>query len=136
MDTGLAAQRHRSTAGRKDESVTQRPLPKTVTPLPDELGSGWLTRLVVANYCKANDLVAHIELETRQVATQDFEVATAAAEKISMAARVAPEIVRTLTFAEMTQTEALLTAQVPFQACPDCSQSGLALKHWRQAYIA
>lgn len=116
--------------------MTQRPLPKTVMPLADELLSGWLTRLAVINHCEVDELLAHIEVETRQAAMLDFEVelATATAERVSIAARVDPETVKSLSFGAMTQIEALLTAQVPFQACPDCSRRGIALKHWRQAW--
>ena len=116
--------------------MTQRPLPKTVMPLADELLSGWLMRLAVTNHCEVDELLAHIEVETRQVAMLDFDVelAAATAEKVSIAARVEPETVKSLSFGEMTQAEALMTAQVPFQACPDCSRRGIALKHWRQAW--
>jgi hypothetical protein len=54
--------------------VTQRPLPKTVTPLADELLSGWLTRLAVTNHCEVDELLAHIGVDTRQVAMLDFDV--------------------------------------------------------------
>ena len=116
--------------------MTQRPLPKTVMPLADELLSGWLMRLAVTNHCEVDELLAHIEVETRQAAMLDFDVelAAATAEKVSIAARVEPETVKSLSFGEMTQAEALMTAQVPFQACPDCSRRGIALKHWRQAW--
>ena len=116
--------------------MKQRPLPKTVTPLADELLSGWLTRLAVANHCEVDELLAHIGVDTRQVAMLDFEVEVAAttAEKISIAARVAAETVQSLTFGTMTQTEALMTAQVAFQSCPDCSRRGIALKQWRKLW--
>lgn len=116
--------------------MSQRPLPKTVTPLADELLSGWLTRLAVANHCEVDELLGHIGVDTRQVAMLDFEVEVAAttAEKISIAARVAAETVQSLTFGTMTQTEALMTAQVAFQSCPDCSRRGIALKQWRKLW--
>ena len=112
------------------------PLPKTVTPLADELLSGWLTRLAVTNHCEVDELLAHIGVDTRQVAMLDFEVEVAAtiAEKISIAARVAAETVQSLTFGTMTQDEALMTAQVAFQSCPDCSRRGIALKQWRKLW--
>lgn len=34
----------------------------------------------------------------------------------------------------MSQAEALLTPQAPFQSCRECSRRGLALRHWRQAW--
>ena len=34
----------------------------------------------------------------------------------------------------MTETEALMTAQVAFQSCPDCSRRGIALKQWRKLW--
>jgi len=115
--------------------LSQRPLPKTVTPLADELLSGWLTRLAVTNHCEVDELLAHIGVDTRQVAMLDFEtkVAATTAEKISIAARVAAETVQSLTFGTMTETEALMTAQVAFQ-CPDCSRRGIALKQWRKLW--
>jgi hypothetical protein len=58
--------------------VKPRPLPKTVTPLADELLSGWLTRLAVTNHCEVDELLAHIEVDTGQVAMLDFEVEVAA----------------------------------------------------------
>jgi hypothetical protein len=114
--------------------VKQRPLQKTVTPLADELLSGWLTRLAVTNHCQTDELLAHMGGATRQVAMLDFEVEAAAttAEKISIAARVAAETVQSLAFGAMTKTEALMTAQVAFQSCPDCSRRGIALKQWRK----
>ena len=116
--------------------MKQRPLPKTVTPLADELLSGWLTRLAVTNHCEADELLAHIGVDTRQAAMLDFDVEVDAntAEKISIAARVVAETVQSLTFGTMTQTEALMTAQVAFQSCPDCSRRGIALKQWRKLW--
>jgi hypothetical protein len=111
-------------------------LPKTVTPLADELLSGWLTRLAVANHCEVDELLAHIGVDTRQAAMLDFDVEVDAntADKISIAARVAAETVQSLTFGTMTQTEALMTAPVAFQSCPDCSRRGIALKQWRKLW--
>jgi hypothetical protein len=77
--------------------------------LPDELLSGWLSRLAAANYCDDAELLAHIEIDTTHGASLDFNVDAAAAEKISDAARTNPDIVRSLTFPTMTPAEALLT---------------------------
>lgn len=116
--------------------MKQRPLPKTVTPLADELLSGWLTRLAVTNHCEVDELLTHIGVDMRQVANLDFEVEVAptTAAKISTAARVTAETVQSLTFGAMTRTEAMLTAQVAFQSCPDCSRRGIALKQWRKLW--
>ena len=116
--------------------MKQCPLPKTVTPLADELLSGWLTRLAATNHCDVDELLAHIGVDARQAAMLDFEVEVAAttAEKISIAARVAAETVQSLAFGAMTQIEALMTAQVAFQSCPDCSRRGIALKQWRKLW--
>lgn len=114
--------------------MTLRPLPKTVAPLPDELLSGWLSRLAASNYCEVVELLTHVGIEARHAATLDFEVGAVAAARISIAARVDPETVQSMTFAGITKTEMQLTAQVPFQACPACALRGLALKHWRQAW--
>ena len=136
MDTGLVAPCERPTATREGQSVKQRPLPKTVAPLVGELLSGWLTRLAVTNHCEVDELLAHIGVDTRQAAMLDFDVEVDAntAEKISIAARVTAETVQSLTFGTMTQTEALMTAQVAFQSCPDCSRRGIALKQWRKLW--
>lgn len=109
--------------------MTPRPLPKTVAPVSDELLSGWLSRLAAANYCDVAELLAHFEIDTRHGATLDFDVDAAVAERISLATRVAPEIVRSLSFGTMSPPEALLTAQVPFQSCAECSRRGLSLRH-------
>lgn len=114
--------------------MTLRPLPKTVAPVPDELLSGWLIRLATTNYCEVDELLAHIGLAVRHPATLDFEVDLATFEKIAIAARLDPETVGSLIFPPMSQAEALLTAQFPFQSCPDCSRRGLALRHWRRAW--
>lgn len=114
--------------------MTPRPLPKTVVPLPDELLSGWLSRLAAANYCDDAELLAHIEIDTTYGTALDFSIDAAAAEKIASAARVAPDVVRSLTFPAMTPREASLTAQMPFQHCRQCSREGLSLRHWRRAW--
>lgn len=114
--------------------MKSRPLPKTVAPLPDELLSGWLSRLAAANYCNDAELLAHIEIDTRHGAALDFDVDATAAEKIANAARVDPDVVRSLTFPAMTPREASLTAQMPFQHCLQCSRDGLSLRHWRRAW--
>lgn len=115
--------------------MTQRPLPKTVMPLADELLSGWLMRLAVTNHCEVDELLAHIEVETRQAAMLDFDVelAAATAEKVSIAARVEPETVKSLSFGEMTQAEALMTAQVRSKRVPTApdaaSRSNIGGRH-------
>ena len=116
--------------------MTPRPLPKTVTPLSDELLSGWLTRLAVTNHCEVDELLAHIGVDTRQAAMLDFdvEVDAATAAKISIAARIGSETVKSLCFGAMTETEALMAAQVAFQSCTDCARRGIALKHWRHTW--
>ncbi|WP_149789484.1 TniQ family protein [Lutimaribacter pacificus] len=114
--------------------MTPRPLPKTVAPLPDELLSGWLSRLAAANYCDDAELLAHIKIDTTHGTALDFKVDAAAVEKIANAARVDADIVRSLTFPAMTQREASLTAQMPFQHCLQCSRKGLSLRHWRRAW--
>lgn len=114
--------------------MTPRPLPKTVAPVPDELLSGWLSRLAAANYCDDAELLAHIEIDTTHGNALDFNVDAAAAEKIASAARVAPDVVRSLAFPAMTPREAALTAQMPFQHCLQCSREGLSLRHWRRAW--
>lgn len=111
-----------------------KPLPKTVAPLPDELLSGWLSRLAAANYCSDAELLAHIEIDTTHGTALDFSIDAAAAKKIANAARVAPDVVRSLTFPAMTPREASLTAQMPFQHCLQCSREGLSLRHWRRAW--
>ncbi|WP_244906233.1 TniQ family protein [Celeribacter ethanolicus] len=112
--------------------MTPRPLPKTVAPLPDELLSGWLSRLAAANYCDDAELLAHIEVDTTHGTALDFSIDAAAAEKIASAARVSPDVVRSLTFPAITPGEASLTAQMPFQHCLQCSREGLSLRHWRR----
>jgi hypothetical protein len=109
-------------------------LPKTVAPLPDELLSGWLARLAAANYCEVGELLAHVEIDARHAVTLDFELEAGAAERIAAAARVDPETVQSLTFPELTQSETLPTAQIPFQSCALCAKRGIALKHWRRVW--
>ena len=114
--------------------MTLRPLSRTVAPLPDELLSGWLSRLAASNHCEIAELLTHIGIDTRHVATLDFEVEAVATVRFSIAGRVVPETVQSMTFAAKTKTELMLTAQVPFQTCPACSPLGPALKHWRRAW--
>ena len=78
------------------------PLPKTVAPLPDELLSGWLSRLAAANYCDDAELLAHLRIDTAHGTALDFNVDAAAAAKIANAARVNPDVVRSLTFPALT----------------------------------
>ena len=59
-----------------------KPLPKTVAPLPDELLSGWLSRLAAANYCDDAELLAHIEVNITHGTALDFSSDAATAEKI------------------------------------------------------
>jgi len=89
----------------------------------------------VTNHCEVDELLAHIDellahigVEIGQAAMLDFEVerAVATAEKISIAARIDPETVQSLSFGAMAQTQPLLTAEVAFQSCPDCSRHGIA----------
>ena len=91
------------------------PLPKTVAPLPDELLSGWLSRLAAANYCDDAELLAHLRIDTAHGTALNFNVDAAAAAKIANAARIDPDVVRSLPFPAMTTREASLTAQIPFQ---------------------
>jgi hypothetical protein len=114
--------------------VKPHPLPKTVAPLPDELLSGWLSRLAAANYCDDAELLAHLRIDTAHGTALNFNVDAAAAAKIANAARIDPDVVRSLTFPAMTTREASLTAQIPFQHCLQCSREGLSLKHWRRAW--
>ncbi|MCZ4258415.1 TniQ family protein [Sulfitobacter sp. G21635-S1] len=111
-----------------------RSLPKTVAPLPDELLSGWLSRLAAANYCDDAELLAHLRIDTAHGTALNFNVDAAAAAKIANAARIDPDVVRSLTFPAMTPREASLTAQMPFQHCLQCSREGLSLRHWRRAW--
>jgi len=114
--------------------VKPRPLPKTVAPIPDELLSSWLSRLAAANYCDDAELLAHLKIDIAHGTALDFSVDAVAVEKIANAARVDPDVVRSLTFPAMTPREASLTAQMPFQHCLQCSREGLLLRHWRRAW--
>ncbi|MEI5680703.1 TniQ family protein [Mesorhizobium sp. CCNWLW179-1] len=134
MDAGLVTPCAGSAPTRKVRGLTLRPLPKTVAPVPDELLTGWLTRLAATNYCAFLELLAHVEIEGWHSFTLDFELEATAAERIAVAARVDPAIVQSLTFPALSLTEAVLTARIPFQSCPECSRRGLALKHWRRAW--
>lgn len=122
------------TAAREGQSLTPRPLRKTVTPLKGELLSGWLTRLAVTNHYEVDALLTHNGVNTRHAAMLDFDVEADAttAEKISIAARVIAETVQSLSFGAMTQSEARMTARVACQPCPDGSRRGITLKQWRQ----
>ena len=117
MDAGLVASRVRWAAAREVPGVKPRPLPKTVAPMPDELLSSWLSRLAAANYCDDAELLAHMKIDIAHGTALDFSIDAATAEKIANAARVAPDVVRSLAFPAMTAREASLTAQIPFQHC-------------------
>ena len=114
--------------------MKRRPLPITVTPVPDELLSGWLSRLAALNHCKVADLLAHIGIDAKYAAALDRDIDRLAAHRISVAARIYPAFVLSMTFAAMPEAEMRLTAQVPFQACPNCADCGLELRHWRRAW--
>lgn len=111
-----------------------RPLPITLAPHPDELLSGWLARLAAANHCAFTELLAHIGIDGRYADILDFELAIGAADSIASVARLPTALVKSLTFPALSPIEAALTARTSFQSCPNCSRSGLALKHWRQAW--
>jgi hypothetical protein len=135
MDAGLVTPCAGSAAARKVWGLTLRPLPKTVSPHPDELLSSWLARLAAANYCDFVDLLAHIGIDSHHTIMLDFALETEAAERIAVIARTDVDRVQSLLFPVLTQTEAALTAQVPLHTCPNCSRQGLALKHWRRAWV-
>ena len=90
--------------------MTLRPLPKTVAPVRDELLSGWLARLAATNYCDLVELLAHVGIDSRHAVMLDFELDARAAERIAIAARVDPTIVRSLIFPKLTPKEAALPA--------------------------
>ena len=115
--------------------MTPRPLPKIVVPFADELLSGWLARLANFNYCDLVDLLAHVVVDGRYVDVLDFGIEDSAALRIAAVARTDFELVHSLTISAATPLEAALTAQFPFQTCPVCSLHGLALKHWRRAWV-
>ncbi len=114
--------------------MKRRPLPITVTPVPDELLSGWLSRLAASNHCEVADLLVHIGIDAKYAAALDDGIDMLDADRISVAARIYPAFVLSMTFAAMPEAEMRLTAQVPFQACPNCADGGLELRHWRRAW--
>lgn len=114
--------------------MKHRPLPITVTPVPDELLSGWLSRLAASNHCKVVDLLVHIGIDAKYSAALDHGIDMLDADRISVAARIDPALVLSMTFAAMPEPELRLTAQLPFQACPNCADGGVALRHWRRAW--
>lgn len=111
-----------------------RPLPISVAPVPDELLSGWLSRLAASNHCEVADLLVHIGVDAKYAAALDHGIDMLDADRISAAARIDPELVSSMTFAAMPEAEMRLTAHVPFQACPNCADGDLALRHWRRAW--
>lgn len=114
--------------------MKRRPLPISVTPVPDELLSGWLSRLAVSNHCEVADLLVHIGIDAKYAAALDHGIDALDADRISAAARIDPALVSSMTFAAMPETEMRLTAYVPFQACPNCADGGLELRHWRKVW--
>ena len=114
--------------------MTYRPLPKTVAPMPDELLSGWLSRLAASNHCEVAELLGHIGIDARHVTALDHDIGVVAADRISVAGRIDPACAMSMTFAAVPEAEMQLIAQVPFQTCPACTVRGLALKHWRRAW--
>ena len=114
--------------------MKHRPLPITVTPVPDELLSGWLSRLAASNHCEVGDLLVHIGIDAKYAAALDHGIDMLEADRISVAARIDPALVLSMTFAAMPEPELRLTAQVPFQACPNCADGGLELRNWRRAW--
>lgn len=114
--------------------MKHRPLPITVTPVPDELLSGWLSRLADSNHCEVADLLVHIGIHEKYAAALDFDLDMRAADRIAEAARANPVFVPCMTFTAMPEAELRLTAQVSFQACPNCADRGLELRHWRRVW--
>jgi hypothetical protein len=114
--------------------MKRRPLPMSVTPVPDELLSGWLSRLAASNHCEVADLLVHIGIDARYAAALDHGIDMQDADRISAAARIEPAFVQSMTFAAMPEAEMRFIAQVPFQACPNCADGGLELRHWRRAW--
>ena len=112
--------------------MKHRPLPITVTPVPEELLSGWLSRLAASNHCEVGDLLVHIGIDAKYAAALDFDLDMLVADRISVAARFDPAFVSSMTFVAIPEAEMWLTAQVPFQACPNCADGGVALRHWRK----
>lgn len=111
-----------------------RPLPISAAPVPDELLSGWLSRLAASNHCEVADLLTHIGIDAKYAAALDHDIDRLAADRISAAARIDPRLVPSMTFAAMPEAQMRLTAQVPFQNCPNCADGGLELRHWRRAW--
>jgi putative hemolysin len=114
--------------------MKRRPLPITVTPVPDELLSGWLSRLAASNHCEVADLLVHIGIDAKYAAALDHGIDMLHADMISVAARIDPAFVPSMTFAAMPEAEMRFTAQVSFQACTNCTDRGLELRHWRRAW--
>ena len=104
-------------------------------PVADELLSGWLARLATFNHCDLVDLLAHVGIDGRYVDVLDFGLEDSAALRIAAITRTDFELVHSLTISAATPLDAALTAQFPFQTCPVCSILGLALKHWRRAWV-
>jgi hypothetical protein len=114
--------------------MKRRPLPISVAPVPDELLSGWLSRLAASNHCEVADLLVHIGIDAKYAAALDHDIDMLDADRISAAARIDPALVSSMTFAAMPEAEMRLTAHVPFQACPNCADGGLELRYWRRAW--
>jgi hypothetical protein len=102
--------------------------------VPDEVLSGWLSRLAASNHCAVADLLTHIGIDAKYAAALDHDIDMLAADRISVAARIDLGLVRSMTFAAMPEAEMRLTAQVPFQTCPNCADGGLELRHWLRAW--
>jgi hypothetical protein len=94
----------------------------------------WLSRLVAHNHCEVADSLVHIGIDAKYAAALDLEIDMTAAQRISAAARIDPEFVPAMAYTAMPEAELRLTAQVPFQACPNCADGGLELRHWRKAW--
>ncbi len=114
--------------------MKRRPLPISVTPVPDELLSGWLSRLAASNHCEVADLLVHIGIDAKYAAALDHGIDMLDADRISSAARIDLALVSSMTFVAMPEAEMRLTAHVPFQTCPNCADRGLELRHWRRAW--
>jgi len=97
--------------------------------VPDELLSGWLSRLAASNHSEVADLLTHIGIDAKYAAALDHDIDRLAADRISAAARIDPRLVPSMTFAAMPEAQMRLTAQVPFQNCPNCADGGLELRH-------
>lgn len=134
MDTGLVAPCKRAATAREVGGVKCRPLPISVTPAPDKLLSGWLSRLAASNHCKVAELLNHIGIDAKKAAALDHDIDMLAANRMSAAARIDPAFLPSMTFAAMPEAEMRSTAQVPFQTCPNCADGGLELRHWRRVW--